>query len=91
MAVDDVLALLPKIAGRLEEGIDVADVGCGNGWQLNLLARRFPASRFVGFELTENESLRIARVVAEREGLTNVRFEKRDAVTLTAPTGSTLS
>jgi SAM-dependent methyltransferase len=82
MAVDDVLALLPKIAGRLEEGIDVADVGCGNGWQLNLLARRFPASRFVGFELTENESLRIARVVAEREGLTNVRFEQKDAVTL---------
>jgi SAM-dependent methyltransferase len=82
MAVDHVLALLPETTERLDEGIDVADIGCGNGWQLNLLAQRFPASRFVGFELTENESLRIARVVAEREGLTNVRFRQKDAVTL---------
>jgi ubiquinone/menaquinone biosynthesis C-methylase UbiE len=54
----------------------------GNGWQLNLLARRLPASRFVGFDLPENDGLPIAREVAEREGLTNVRFEQKDAVTL---------
>jgi hypothetical protein len=49
MEVDHVLSLLPGIDERLAAGIDVADVGCGWGAQLNLLARRYPASRFVGF------------------------------------------
>ena len=73
---------LPGITERLGEGIDVADVGCGWGAQLNLLARRFPASRFVGFELYEASALRTARLVADRHGLTNVRFQQKDATTL---------
>lgn len=82
MAVDHVLSLLPGIAERLGGGIDVADVGCGSGMQLNLLARRFPASRFVGFELSEASDLRTARLVADDHRLTNVRFQQKDAATL---------
>ena len=82
MAVDHVLSLLPGITERLSEGIDVADVGCGWGAQLNLLARRFPDSRFVGFELYEASALRTARLVADHHGLTNVRFQPKDATTL---------
>lgn len=82
MAVDHVLSLLPGVNERLARGIDVADVGCGWGAQLNLLARRFPASRFVGFELYEASALRTARLVAEQHGLTNVRFQQKDATTL---------
>ena len=82
MAVDHVLSLLPGITERLGAGIDVADVGCGSGIQLNLLARQFPASRFVGFELYEASALRTARLVADHHGLTNVRFQQRDATTL---------
>ena len=82
MAVDHVLSLLPGIGERLGAGIDVADVGCGWGAQLNLLARRYPASRFVGFELAEASALRTARLVAERHRLRNVRFQQNDATTL---------
>ncbi len=67
MTVDDVLSLLPEVARRLESGIDVADVGCGGGWQLNLLARRFPASRFVGYDLLDR-SLEPGRKVARPSG-----------------------
>ncbi|HUC13763.1 MAG TPA: class I SAM-dependent methyltransferase [Acidimicrobiales bacterium] len=81
MTVDDVLSLLPDVARRLESGIDVADVGCGGGWQLNLLARRFPASRFVGYDLLDR-SLEPGRRVARSLGLTNVRFEQKDAATV---------
>jgi len=82
MEVDHVLSLLPGIDERLAAGIDVADVGCGWGAQLNLLARRYPASRFVGFELAEASALRTARLVAERHRLSNVRFQQNDATTL---------
>jgi ubiquinone/menaquinone biosynthesis C-methylase UbiE len=80
--IDHVLSLLPGIGERLGAGIDVADIGCGWGIQLNLLARRYPASRFVGFELTEGFALRTARQVAERHQLSNVRFQQTDATTL---------
>jgi SAM-dependent methyltransferase len=46
------------------------------------LARRYPASRFVGFELAEASALRTARLVAERHRLSNVRFQQIDATTL---------
>jgi ubiquinone/menaquinone biosynthesis C-methylase UbiE len=82
MATDHVLSLLPGITERLGEGIDVADVGCGWGAQTNLLARQFPASRFVGFELYEASALRTARLVADHHGLTNVRFQQKDATAL---------
>src|SRR6476646_7519559 len=82
MEVDQLLSLLPGIDERLGAGIDVGDVGCGWGAQLNLLARRYPASRFVGFELAEASALRTARLVAERHRLSNVRYQQNDATTL---------
>jgi SAM-dependent methyltransferase len=84
MAIDHVLTLVPGITGRLQQGIEVADIGCGWGMQLNLLARRFPASRFVGFDLSE-EAVSVARLVADRHGLTNVHFQQQDATTLDVP------
>ncbi len=82
MAVDHILALLPGITDRLAEGIDVADIGCGSGAQLNLLAQRFPASRFTGIELAETSALHTARLVATRNRLDNVQFRAQDATTL---------
>lgn len=82
MAVDHVLSLIPGFSERLVEGIDVADVGCGSGAQLNLLARRFPASRFVGYELAEGVALRTAREVAKAQRLSNVHFVVQDATTM---------
>jgi ubiquinone/menaquinone biosynthesis C-methylase UbiE len=44
------LPVVPGLVGRLEHGIDVADVGCGSGHAVNLIAEAFPRSRFAGFD-----------------------------------------
>ena len=78
-----VSAILP-LAGcvdRLQAGIDVADIGCGAGHAVNLMAAAFPASRFTGYDFFE-DALRAGRDEARRLGLENVRFELRDAATL---------
>ena len=38
--------------GLPEESVQVVDVGCGNGYTLEVLADRFPAVRLIGFEYT---------------------------------------
>ncbi len=79
--VDVTLPLVPGLVERLQQGIDAADVGCGSGHAVNLMAEAFPASRFVGFDLSD-AGLAAATAEAASKGLTNVRFEKRDAATL---------
>jgi SAM-dependent methyltransferase len=66
---------------RLSAGIDVLDVGCGKGHSLNILAKAFPKSRFVGIDLCA-EAASAGRDEASSLGLTNVRFEQRDAAEL---------
>ena len=76
--LDSILPLVPGLTERLEEGIEVLDVGCGSGRALNLMADAFPRSRFVGYDISE-EAVGRARAEAEERGLRNVRFEVRDA------------
>jgi ubiquinone/menaquinone biosynthesis C-methylase UbiE len=76
-----ILPLVPGLVERLQRGIMVADVGCGSGHAINLMAQEFPASRFTGLDISD-EGLATAAAEAETQGLTNVRFEKRDAATL---------
>ncbi len=78
---DHILPLVPGLTERLEDGIDVLDVGCGSGRALNLMARKFPNSRFSGYDLSE-EAIARARAEAEEHDITNVRFEVKDAATL---------
>jgi 2-polyprenyl-3-methyl-5-hydroxy-6-metoxy-1,4-benzoquinol methylase len=80
--LEGALPLVPQVVERLRSGIDVADVGCGSGRQLNVMAQRFPASRFVGFDFYADDWLEEGRAQARQNGLTNVRFEKKDAATL---------
>ncbi|MGW0811854.1 methyltransferase domain-containing protein [Streptomyces viridiviolaceus] len=78
--VDDWLSTFPHVVERLERGIDVADVGCGAGRALIVLARRFPRSRFTGFDILPVQVER-ARANAERAGVADrVGFETADAV-----------
>lgn len=74
----DAVLPLTGIVQRLHQGIDVADVGCGQGHALNLMAKAFPRSRFTGFDISE-VGIAAARAEAEREGLDNVTFEVFDA------------
>ena len=80
--VEGALPVVPQVVERLRLGIDVADVGRGAGLQLNVMAHRFPASRFVGFDFYSDERLEAGRAQARLNGLTNVRFETKDAATL---------
>jgi len=79
--VDKVLPLVPGAVERLEAGIDVADVGTGSGHAVNVMAKAFPASRFVGYDFSA-EALAVGRAEAEALGLDNASFEQRDAATL---------
>jgi SAM-dependent methyltransferase len=79
--IDVTLPLVPGLAGRLSDGIDVADVGCGSGHAVNLMAGAFPRSRFTGFDFSA-AGIAAARAEAGRRGLENARFEQRDAARL---------
>lgn len=80
--VDEVIPLVDGLTPRLERGISVADIGCGSGHHLTVLASGFPASRFVGYDFSA-EAIGAARAGAAAKSLTNVRFELRDVADLT--------
>ena len=78
---DHILPLVPGLTKRLEAGIDVLDVGCGSGRALNLLAHKFPDSRFTGYDFSE-EAIARARAEAGEHEAKNVRFEVKDVTVL---------
>ena len=82
--IDVTLPLVPGLVKRLTKGIDVADVGCGSGHAINLMAEAYPNSRFVGFDFSE-EGVAAGTAEAKARGLKNARFEVRDAATLEGP------
>jgi 2-polyprenyl-3-methyl-5-hydroxy-6-metoxy-1,4-benzoquinol methylase len=79
--LDSILPLVPGLVADLERGIDVLDVGCGSGRALDLMARKFPKSSFVGYDFYE-EAIARARAAAQEHGTTNVRFEVKDVAAL---------
>jgi ubiquinone/menaquinone biosynthesis C-methylase UbiE len=81
--IETTLPLVSGLQARLDAGIDVADIGCGSGHAVNLMAQAFPNSRFVGYDFSE-EGAGAGRDEAQRLGLTNARFEARDVTALEA-------
>jgi SAM-dependent methyltransferase len=75
------LPLVPGIQERLAAGIEVADIGCGSGRAINLMAQAFPNSQFIGYDFS-GEAIAAGRAEAARRGLTNARFEVKDVATL---------
>jgi 2-polyprenyl-3-methyl-5-hydroxy-6-metoxy-1,4-benzoquinol methylase len=74
---EHILPLEPKLTAMLNDGMEVADIGCGRGRAINMLAENYPRSRFTGFDLCE-DAVAVARKDAERRGLRNVKFVVRD-------------
>jgi 2-polyprenyl-3-methyl-5-hydroxy-6-metoxy-1,4-benzoquinol methylase len=81
--IETTLPLVPGLTGRLQAGINVADVGCGQGHAINLMARAFPNSRFTGYDFSE-EGIDTGKAEAERMVLKNAHFEVKDVATLDA-------
>ncbi|MEU6003376.1 methyltransferase domain-containing protein [Streptomyces sp. NPDC047197] len=80
--VDGIIPVAPGLSERLRGGIDVLDVGTGQGHAVIVLAQAFPASRFRGVDMSET-GIAAARDEAARLGLANVRFDVADSAELT--------
>ena len=78
-----IVPLVDGLADRLARGARVADVGCGTGHAVNLLARAFPRSTVTGYDIAI-DAIDAARVEAAAWGLPNASFAVRDATTLPA-------
>jgi 2-polyprenyl-3-methyl-5-hydroxy-6-metoxy-1,4-benzoquinol methylase len=81
MLLETVLPLVPGLPERLRAGIDVLDVGCGQGHAINLMAQAYPQSHFVGYDFSD-QGVAAGRGEAEHLGLSNARFELKDLRTL---------
>ena len=82
--VPKVIPLMPEVMAALHAGIDVLDIGCGEGHSTNLLAQAYPHSRFTGYDLREG-ALEEARTKAASLGVRNVRFVRQDLSALEEP------
>ncbi|WP_277207277.1 class I SAM-dependent methyltransferase [Isoptericola croceus] len=84
--LDHVVPMVGGLDERLRSGIRVADIGCGQGHALNLLASAYPDSDFHGYDFLP-ETIAVAREEADAHGLGNLHFEVRDVADL-AGTGT---
>ena len=81
LLVDKILPLAPGLVESLRQGIAVLEAGCGSGRAINVMARAFPSSRFVGYDLIRDQ-INAANAEAADWGLSNARFDVRDVSTL---------
>ncbi|MEU9040834.1 MULTISPECIES: class I SAM-dependent methyltransferase [unclassified Kitasatospora] len=80
--VDAIVPLVDGLTERLRAGIDVVDIGTGQGHAITVLAKAFPASRFTGIDISA-EGIAAARESAAELGLHNAWFEVTDSAELT--------
>ena len=79
--LDVIVPAIPDAVDSLTAGCRLADIGCGSGHALLMLAEAFPASEFVGFDFSD-DALQVARDSATEQGLTNVEFVAVDVANL---------
>lgn len=65
-------------AAAIGAGSRVLDIGCGNGETTRAAARRAVDGQALGVDLS-SRMIAVARMLAEREGVTNARFQVADA------------
>jgi SAM-dependent methyltransferase len=82
--LDNWIPSLSGVAARLGAGARVADVGCGYGITTVLMAQRFPASTFHGFDHDPGSIDRARTAAAEADVSDSVSFEVCDAAQIPA-------
>lgn len=70
-----------RLVHRLDQGIHVCDLGCGQGVAVRLIAEAFPKSMVVGID-NHAEAIQEARSVCAAYGLDNAQFLIEDAAQL---------
>lgn len=68
---------IPSLDGveeKLKYGAKIADVGCGHGASTLIMAKAFPNSEFIGYDI-HDKSIAHAIQLAKESGLSNVSFE----------------
>ncbi len=81
--LDGMLPLMPGGTEALTSGATLADIGCGEGKAILMMAEAYPNSTFTGFDFSA-DAIVAAAAKAEAQGLTNVSFVEADAAELTA-------
>ena len=76
--VNSWLPALNGVVEKLEQGGEVADVGCGHGISTMIMAKAFPKSKVHGFDFHE-QSIEEARQHAKEHKVTNIGFQTREA------------
>ena len=79
--IDHILPLVPGLIGRLEEGINVLDIGCGRGKAVNTIAQKFPNGTFVGYDVAE-EAIKGATADSKTLNNFNTLFEVQNLLTV---------
>ncbi|HEV8542112.1 MAG TPA: class I SAM-dependent methyltransferase [Verrucomicrobiae bacterium] len=72
------LPALDGVVGRLDQGAEVADVGCGHGISTMIMAKAFPKSKVLGFDFHE-KSIEEATRHAKEHNVLNIRFQTQEA------------
>ena len=70
-----------QLVRKLQGGIRVCDIGCGEGVALLLMAEAFPRSRFTGIDIS-SEAIATAGSRLKARWLSNAEFIRRDAAAL---------
>jgi 2-polyprenyl-3-methyl-5-hydroxy-6-metoxy-1,4-benzoquinol methylase len=69
------LPALDGVGAKLMSGASVADIGCGCGASTIIMARAYPASRFVGFDYHEASITKAREAAAEAGVADRCRFD----------------
>ncbi|MBI4257708.1 MAG: class I SAM-dependent methyltransferase [Thaumarchaeota archaeon] len=81
MLVDKIIPLVPGLVERMRKGVRALDVGCGRGRAVNLMAKTFPKSKFLGYDISK-DAIAAGRREAKDMGLSNAHFGIEDAAKL---------
>ncbi|XP_072170890.1 S-adenosylmethionine-dependent methyltransferase Rv2258c-like [Diadema setosum] len=76
--VESFIPSVPGLREKLDSGISVLDVGCGEGGASILLAKQFCNSRFVGVDIC-HYAISQAKAMAVEQDVQNVDFQVMDA------------